>query len=70
MAAPPEKTRNPAAEEPASRAFRNDRAGKLINLESNPNLPARQVAHLQRRFLLPEAVARTVAALLFAEVRS
>jgi hypothetical protein len=40
-----------------------DRAGQPITPEHKPNLLERQIEHLQRRFLLPAPIARTVAEL-------
>lgn len=42
-----------------------DLAGERIDPEHKPSLPERQAEHLQRRFLLPAPIARTVADLHF-----
>ncbi len=44
-----------------------DLAGERIDPENRPNLRERQAAYVERRFMLPAAIARTVAEIHFAE---
>lgn len=62
--APPD-ARSPADRWHGGRAQEDDLAGRLITSEYKPSLPERQAAYVERRFQLPAAIARTVAALHF-----